>query len=951
MGEIVVGIIGALVVAQPATASDAVRLIEKVTKKSDEIVIPYEKYELANGLTVILHEDKSDPIVHVDVTYHVGSAREEVGKSGFAHLFEHMMFQGSENVGDDQHFRIVSEAGGTLNGTTNSDRTNYYQTVPANQLEKMLWLESDRMGFLLPAVTQEQFEVQRATVKNERKLRVDNVPYGLTPERIAEALFPEGHPYSWQTIGYVEDLDRVNVNDLKEFFLRWYGPNNATLTIGGDFDREQTLAWVQKYFGSIPRGPEVEAPEKQPITLNEDRYISFEDNVSLPQLTMVFPGSYARHSDEAPLDILASIIGQHQTSLLYKNLVKTGLAVRANAFQYCQELACQFVIVAKPNVQDGVTLSDLETIIRDTFSEFEARGVQDDDLARAKAGLIAPMVYELESVNGKVSQLAANETFTGNPNQIGTDIERLENVTKNDVMRVYRKYIKNKPAVIASVVENGKPEQVAHADNWSRYKRKLPKYATVDKSKLKYRTPVDEFDRSIEPAAEPAFFAPVPKLWTGRTKNKIAVLGAVNNETPTTVLMFRIKAGQRAEPADKLGLAMLTAAMLNEATTQSTAEELSNRLQKLGSFMAITSGAMETTLTLKSLTKNLDETIEIAAEKLLFPKFDDADFERVKAQQLERIRDEKKHAGRTASRTFRRLLLGEKNSVSNMDIGTEETLANITLDDVVEFHSTYYKPNAAEIVVVSDLNKRALLKNMTHFAEWRGEAPDAPPLMPFPEIEGRTLYFIDRPNAEQSQIIIGKHSLPFDATGEQYRLQILNFPLGGAFNSRLNLNLREDKGYTYGISSQFHGEQEYGFFLASASVRTDATDASIREIIKEIVKYVEGGPTDHELQFAQSAMGRINALKFETPEQKLGFLSKIQTYDLSKKFVDEQKTILSSINRSELNGLAKKHLNVKDMIFVVVGDKTSIFPELERLDLEIVELDPNGDRIVAGESG
>jgi zinc protease len=277
---------------QPAQAAlpDGVTFVESVERKTaDELVIPYSKYVLDNGLTVILHQDHSDPLVHVDVTYHVGSGREEIGKSGFAHFFEHMMFQGSENVGDEQHFKIVSESGGTLNGSTNNDLTNYYETAPANQLEKMLWLEADRMGFLLDAVTQEKFEIQRDTVKNERGQTFDNRPYGLVTERVGEALHPEGHPYSWSVIGYLEDLDRVDVNDLKKFFLRWYGPNNATLTMGGDIDPEQALAWVAKYYGAIPRGPEVEMPLKPAVTLDKDRYISLEDRVSLPLLFIDLP--------------------------------------------------------------------------------------------------------------------------------------------------------------------------------------------------------------------------------------------------------------------------------------------------------------------------------------------------------------------------------------------------------------------------------------------------------------------------------------------------------------------------------------------------------------------------------------------------------------------------------------------------------------------------------------
>ena len=443
------------------TSIEGIEFIEEVIGENDKTIIPYQKFVLDNGLTLILHSDDSDPLVHVDITYHVGSGREELGKSGFAHFFEHMMFQGSENVADEQHFKLVTEAGGTMNGTTNRDRTNYFQTVPSNQLEKMLWLEADRMGFLVDAVTQEKFEVQRETVKNERGQRVDNQPYGRLNERVSEALYPAGHPYSWPVIGYMDDLNRVNVNDLKAFFLRWYGPNNATLTIGGDINVFETLALVKKYFGSIPKGPEAAMPETPAFEIIEDRYISMEDNVHLPLLYMAYPTVSLRHKDEAPLDVLSSILGGGKTSLLYKNLVKTQFAVQAQVGHPCAELSCTFSLLALPNPASGKSLTDIEKIIRDTLVEFEQRGVEEEDLLKVKAAMEASFVFGLQSVSGKVSQLAANQTFSNNPNYIAQDIARYNNVTKEDVMRVFKKYIKDQHGVIMSVVPNGQLNSIS----------------------------------------------------------------------------------------------------------------------------------------------------------------------------------------------------------------------------------------------------------------------------------------------------------------------------------------------------------------------------------------------------------------------------------------------------------------------------------------------------------
>lgn len=942
-GALLMGCNAAEAPAPTMTLPAGVTLVEKSDKAGD-ISIPYSKYTLPNGLTVVLHEDKSDPLVHVDVTYHVGSGREDIGKSGFAHFFEHMMFQGSENVEDEEHFKLITEVGGTLNGTTNSDRTNYFETVPSNQLEKMLWLEADRMGFFLNAVTQEKFEVQRETVKNERGQRVDNRPYGLLGERVGEAMFPEGHPYSWSVIGYLEDLDRATLDDLKKFFLRWYGPNNATLTIGGDIDKEKTLEMITKYFGSIPSGPAVSDPEYVPVSLDADRYISLEDNVSLPLVYMAWPTVYANHPDEAPLDVLMSIVGEGKTSLLYKNLEKEGLAVNVASGHGCRELSCQFTMYALPNPAKGTSLAELETAMRDALIEFEARGAQPDDLQRVKAGIVSGMVYGLESVSGKVSQLAAYETFRGSPNGIADDIKRYESVSAEDVMRVYKQYIKDQPAVIMSIVPKGKSEMIAAPDTWQRYERTIPE--TTETSAVEWSLPTDDFDRSVTPPSGENPTITVPPVYRTTLSNGIEVMGAVNDEVPTTTVRVQLNMGQSHDPLDKLGLATNLAQYLNDAsTTDSTAEDLSNRLDKLGSSVSFRAGDEYTTMFIRTLTDNLDETMAIAMEKLLKPSFNDSDFARLKSQTIEGIKQSKKDAGSLAWGAFNRLMYGDDNPISWGGSGTLETVENTTLADYEAFYKTHYSPKIASVVAVSNLPEGAMKTALSPLSQWSG--PDVPGATdkPYPKLKTGTIYFINKDNAAQSEIRIGRRALPYDATGEFYRAGLMNYALGGAFNSRINLNLREDKGYTYGARSFFDGEKIRGAYIASSGVKKDKTAESIVEFVNEMNAYYGSGITDDELAFTKSAIGQRDARAYETPRQKLGFLGRMMNYDLTPDFVDEQNAILESITKPEIDALAKKYVNPADMIMVVVGDKAEIFDDVKALGYRVVELDADGNPV------
>ncbi len=923
-----------LSVNETETTIAGINFIEEVKTEPDKIVIPYKKYQLDNGLTVLIHEDHSDPLVHVDVTYHVGSAREELGKSGFAHLFEHMMFQGSKNVADEEHFQIVTEAGGRMNGTTSRDRTNYFQTVPANQLEKVLWLEADRMGVLLDAITPEKFEVQRATVKNERGQRIDNRPYGRTSERISEAMYPVGHPYSWPVIGYMDDLNRVNVNDLKAFFLRWYGPNNATLTIGGDVDIEATLKLVNKYFGSIPRGPEVEMAPKQPANLEQDRYISMEDNVHLPLIFMSFPTVYDRHADEAPLSLLAEIIGRGKTSLLYKNLVKNRLAVQAFAYHSCSELACTFDLRALPSPDSGKTLADMEKIIRDSFAEFEQRGVTDDDLLKAKATREARVIFGLQSVQGKVSRLAANQIYTGNPNYIERDIARYNNVTKADVMRVYEQYIKSQHAVIMSVVPHGKTQLIAHEDTFERPQRIVHSQSTTSADDLVMRSPVDNFDRSLQPTAGPNSQVAVPEFWQQTLNNGIRVLGTNSTETPTTSLLLKVPAGHYAESMDKAGLAALTAAMLNESTQKRSSEDISKALQKLGSNIAISAGNQYTTIFISTLSKNLSETMALVDEKLFEPAFNEADFARIKYQTLQNIRRNQKDPNYLSQMAYTKLLFGD--SIAGLPRnGTEQSVNGLTLKDVKDFYQLHFKPANSQLIVVSDESKATIQQAISGLEKWHGQAPALSLSLPVPEHEPNTIYLVDKPGAAQSIIRLGKRDIKRDFTGQFFRAELMNFPLGGAFNSRINLNLREDKGYTYGARSGFSGGTLSGQFTASTAVRANVTDKSLQELVKEISTFHMNGASDDELAFMRNAINQRDALKYETPNAKLGFFSQILEYDLPTDFVKQQSEIVATISTEEINTLAAQHLDIKQMHIVIVGDATTLRPQLEALGYKV----------------
>jgi zinc protease len=937
-------------------ATAQTKLIEKVVKKGNEVVIPYEKYQLANGLTVIVHEDHSDPMVFVQVTYHVGSAREQEGRSGFAHFFEHMMFQGSDHVKENEHFKLLTDVGASwVDGLTNHDQTRYFELIPANQLETALWLESDRMGYFLDAVTQKRFEIQRATVKNERQQNFDNVPYGRVNEELNRNLYPEGHPYSWPFIGFIEDLNRVDVSDLKKFFLRWYNPNNATLTISGDVKPADALKMVEKYFASIPAGPVVKSQIITPVALAKDRYVSYEDNnISAPKLFVSFPTIPARHPDEAALDALAFAMGGNKSSLFEKKVVNTGLAAFVEILHPTYELAGHWDIDLQGF--QGVSLTALDSICRVYIDSFEKTGISDEELRMFKANHEKDVIASLESVKGKGEVLSESQVFTGNTNYIIKGLKNYNSVTKEDVMRVYKKYIKGKSAIYLSIYPKDKSNLLARANNFP-----APAYnvsAERDQYKnLVYQKAPSSFDRSKRPVAPPTPIVKVPDYWTATLENGVKIIGAVSNEMPTVTMQLSVEGGHRFEPLAKSGVSELLVSMLNQSTEKYSAEQISNKLNLLGSTITIKgsdpatsnssgldrSNSQEIVATITTLTKNLDATLALATEILFHPKFSKEEFERAKKQQLDRIESLSSQPKPVVNSTFLKLLYGKDHIMSTPIIGTKETVEKLTIEDVQEYYKKRFSQNYASLVIVGDVTKETILSKLTAFQEWNNSTLMHTRELATPVIDKTKIYFVDKPNAAQSEIRVGYLSMPFDATGKYFKTFIMNYPLGGAFTCRINMSLREVHGYTYYSRSFFRGDKFVGPFVAFAGVRTDVTDSAVVELMKVIKNYADNGISEKELEDTKAALAQRETQLYETPFQKVGFIKNILDYGLEKDFTERQSEILKSLTVEQINELAKQYLPYDKMYIVVVGDKAKVLDGLKKIGYEVIELTINGD--------
>ena len=913
-------------------------LIEKVEGNATDYIIPYTKYKLdTNELTLIIHEDHSDPIVHVQVAYHVGSARESVRNSGFAHFFEHMMFQGSKNVADEEHFKIISEAGGTNNAFTAFDKTVYINTAPSNLTERLLWLESDRMGLHLDGFTLEKFNNQRDAVKNEKRQSYDNQPYGMVNEVLFKTMFPN-HPYEWTPIGYVDDLDAASFDDLRNFFLRWYGPNNATVVVSGDVNPEQVKEWVNKYYGSINKCPEVRAPRANQPILPTDYYVPMTDNIWLPLTVMTYPTVPAYHRDQAALDVLGEVLGGGNNSHLYKSLVKTEEAVQAGSNHSSLELSGLFGIQVVSNFM-GLGFNDIEKKIRSTMEEFNKVGITDEELARIKTVFRSSLVDQGSSVQSKALLLSEWSMMQGDGYNLDDELGRYAAVTKEDVMRVFRKYIYNRKAVILNVSREApkkEDEDVSKSINphANDTKQTDPQYEG-----LTYNPPVDNYDRSIRPPVPAAKAIKIPNYYTSKFENGLKIIGTESHETPKIYLYFEIGGAHLLEANKKInyGTASMTAQMMNQGTKNLTSEEFSAALDRLGSSISYGSGESTTTVFVSSFAENLDATLALLKESMFTPRFDPKDFTRIKKQNLEGIKNQKSNPSWMASSTYNKIIF-EGSILAEPSGGDHKSVSKISVEQCQDFYNNFYSPNVTSLSVVGPINETDIMAKISFLKGWQDKNVVVP-AVPEPKMpEKTTIILVDKPYAAQSLIIAGYPSLKYDYNGDYYKSGVMNFSLGGAFNSRINLNLREDKGYTYGARAGFSGNKYYGEYVFRSNIKKEVTDSSIMELMKELTEFKNGGITDEELAFTKSSILLSKALNYETPFQKLGFLNGIIDNDLPEDYTAQQEAIVNGLTKEEINALANKYIRPENLLIVVVGHAYKVKEGLDKLGYGKIQL-------------
>ncbi len=898
--------------------------------------VEYEKFTLPNGLEVIFHVDRSDPVVAVNLTAHVGSAREKEGRTGFAHLFEHLLFLESENLGKGGLDKMSARIGGSgANGSTSRDRTNYLQTVPKDALEKMLWAEADKLGWFINTVTDPVLAKEKQVVKNEKRQGVDNQPYGHTSYVIDKALYPADHPYNWQVIGSLEDLDRATLPDVKEFFRRWYVPNNVTLIVAGDFDTAQAKKWVEKYFSEIKKGEEVAPLAKRAGNVKETVKLYHEDNFArIPELTLAWAAVEEFHPDSYPLTVLAQYLSQGKKAPFYQVLVEDKkIAPSVRISNDTSEIAGQFELAVRAFAEKD--LDEAAKAITEAFAKFEKEGISAKDLARIKAGQETQFYNSLSSVLGKGAQLAQYNYLTGNPGFVEKDIQNILAVTPADVMRVYEKYIKGKNYVATSFVPKGKANlALENSKKAEVVEEKIVAGAEneVDPNvEAKYEKTPSSFDRSVEPPYGDAPEVKTPTIWEQKVSNGMRVYGIENPEVPLVQFEIVMDGGLLPEDINKVGVANMLARMMTQGTKKKTPQELEEAIQQLGATINVSADTEDIRIRVNTLARNYDATLALVEEILLEPRWDVKEFDLVKQSTISQIRQQEANPNSVAQNNYNQLIYGKDNIRSRNILGSIESVNAIMLDDLKAFYSKNLSPSVARMHVVGALSKTAITKPLNGInKKWKAKKVSIPEYKTPPAPAKSQIYFYDVPDAKQSVIRFGYPALA-QTDKDFYPAVVMNYILGGGgFASQLTQELREGKGYTYGINSNFSGTKSPGAFTISSGVRTNVTLESA-QLIKEILENYPEKYSENDLATTKSFLVKSNARAFETAFAKLGMLENISKYGWKYDYAKGREQIVKAMTVEQIKDLSSKYLDANKMIFLVVGDAKTQLPRLKEL--------------------
>ncbi|MEX0942537.1 MAG: pitrilysin family protein [Pseudomonadales bacterium] len=883
-----------------------------------DVDIPYTLFKLDNGLTVIVHEDHKAPVVAVNIWYHVGSKDEVRGRTGFAHLFEHLMFNGSENY-DDDYFAATEKLGATtLNGTTSWDRTNYFQTVPVNGLDSILWLESDRMGNLLGAITQEKLDEQRGVVQNEKRQRL-NAPYGKGAEIQYSSIYPYTHPYSWTTIGSMEDLNAAALSDVHEWFKKYYGANNAVVVLAGDITVEQARQKMEHYFGFIEPGPPLTKHESWVAKLTgTQKEISYD---RVPQTMMMKSWNIEGNStrDTNLLSLVANVLTSGKSSRLYKRLVyDEQLVSSVNAYTSTGEIAGTFEITAMIN--PGVDEKKVDRIIDEELARFLQKGPTRKELKQVKVEVISGFVRGIEKVGGfggKSDILASNYTYTGDPGYYKKELEWIKNATSNELKAVANKWL-----------TDGLYQLEIRP-----YPGGAPKPETVDRSGLPTpgeppRTSFDDFKRAT-------------------LENGLRVIVAERHAIPVVQMQLSVDAGYASDQHTKPGVAKLAMNMLDEGTKKRSALDISDELIMLGASISTGSNLDTSFVGLSSLTTTLADSLALFADVTLNPSFPADELPRLRIQQLTAIQREQSSPNSMASRTFPKLIYGEGHAYSNplTGSGTLESVAAIDLAELKAFHEQWFKPNHATLIVVGDTTMDDILPRIEkHFGNWQAGDIPTKDISSVDRKEDIELYLVDRPGSEQSVLLAGVITVP-KANPDEVAIEAMNDVLGGMSTSRINMNLREDKGWSYGAYTGLINARGQRIHYMITSVQTDKTKEAIAEVMSEMRAFVSSDPvTAAELEKSIKNNSLSLAGRWETAGSVLGSLSQLVQYRLPDDYFKQYPGKVAALTTDQVSRVANRIIQPESLVWVVVGDRAVIEPGLAELGYGPVKLiDPDGN--------